>query len=221
MIETVVQIFEYVLHLDLYINQMIDAVGIFSYLILFLAVFAETAFVVTVFLPSDTILFAACALSAASNSLWMAILVPLFFVAALLGDNLNFRIGRFFCRKVQERQKILFIKQKNIDKASSIFERNGTTAIIIARFIPILRSLAPFVAGVSDKSHEWFAKRNLIGCTIWTVFFCALGYFFGNIDFVKDNFGIIIIGIACLTIITALLSTVLSRIFLNRKNASK
>lgn len=220
MFETISQVFQYIVHLDLYINQLIDAVGGWSYLVLFLVVFAETAFVITVFLPSDTIVFAACALSAASDSLWMPILVPLFLAAAFLGDNLNFRIGRALRRKVKSRKKLALIEQGKLDRVSKFYERNGTTTIIISRFVPILRSLAPFVAGVSERDQQWFMQRNAAGCIVWISFFGALGYFFGNIEFVKDNFGIIIIAIACLTILTAVISTILSRIFLKNKKES-
>ena len=145
------------------------------------------------------------------------ILIPLFYGCAVLGDNVNFAIGRALRKKVNKTGKVLFIKKESLEKTNRIFERSGGTAIICSRFVPLLRSLVPFVTGVSRKDYRWFLHRNLIGVGIWTALYCSLGVFFGNFDFVKNHFGIVAIGICCLTIVTAVISLTIRKLLLERK----
>jgi len=205
------------LHIDKILDQLIESYPFWSYFILGFVIFAETAFIITSFLPSDVVLFAACSLMMVQKSFNPFLLIPIFYVSAILGDNLNFSIGRFLRKKVNQKGKILFIKQQNLEKANVIFEKSGGTAIICARFVPFLRSLIPFITGVSKKEYNWFFKRNLIGITLWTILYCALGVFFGNFDFVKNHFGIVAIGIGCITIITAIISLFIRKLILERK----
>ncbi len=204
---------EYILHLDQYLAQLVDSAGIFSYLLIFFIVFAETGFIVTVFLPSDTVLFAACALASLNGSLSFPVLVPMFFVAAALGDSLNFAIGRTLRKKIKTGKKIKFIKQESIEKTERFYQKNGNVTVVVARFIPILRSCAPFVAGISKHSYRWFLKNNLAGVAIWTVIYSSLGYFFSNIPIVQENFGLVVFGITFLILLTTLISLVIHRVF--------
>lgn len=209
--------FENLLHIDKILDQLVVDFPFWSYLILGLVIFSETAFIVTSFLPSDVVLFAACSLMMVQKSFNPFILIPIFLIAAVLGDNVNFAIGRAFRKKVQKSGRILFIKQSNLEKVNNIFKRSGGTAVICARFVPLLRSLVPFVTGISQKEYIWFFKKNFIGVLIWTILYCMLGVLFGNFDFVKEHFGIVAIGIACLTIFTAAISLSVKKIFLERK----
>ena len=205
------------LHIDRILDQLVAEYPFWSYFILGLVIFLETAFIITTFLPSDVVLFAACSLMMVQKCFNPFLLVPTFLIAAVLGDNVNFAIGRALRKKVQKSGKVLFVKQSNLEKVNEIFANSGGTAVVCARFVPLLRCLVPFVTGVSKKEHAWFFKRNLIGVTIWTILYCMLGVLFGNFDFVKNHFGIVAIGIACLTIFTAAVSLSVRKIFLERK----
>ncbi len=210
-----------ILHIDRILDQLVAEYPFWSYFILGLIIFLETAFIITSFLPSDVVLFAACSLMMVQKSFNPFILIPIFLVSAVLGDNVNFAIGRLLRKKVQKSGRILFVKQENLEKTNKIFEKSGGAAIICARFVPLLRSLVPFVTGVSQKEYRWFFKKNLIGVTIWTILYCMLGVLFGNLDFVKNHFGIVALGIACLTIFTAAISLGVKKIFLERKQKLK
>ena len=217
MLSNLKDIIDFILHIDVHLEELVEYAGIWSYIVLFLVIFSETAFVFTVFLPSDVVIFTACAFSTLHNSLSIPILMIMFCAGAFLGDNVNFKFGRRFRNRVKRKEKILFINNKNIEKAEKFYDKSGTTTVIISRFVPVLRALAPFVAGVSDREQKWFAKRNIITCILWTCFFTSLGYFFGNLDFVREKFGIIVIGIASVTILMAVISTLISRIVLGHK----
>ncbi|MEE1002556.1 MAG: VTT domain-containing protein [Acutalibacteraceae bacterium] len=213
-----IEFWDTLLHIDRILDSLVTDYPIWSYLILGFVVFAETAFVITSFLPSDAVLFAACSLMMVQKSFNPFILIPLFYGCALLGDSVNFAIGRFLRKEVNKTGKILFIKKQSLEKVNKIFDKSGSTAIICARFVPLLRSLVPFVTGVSKKEYRWFVKRNAIGVGIWTTLFCSLGVFFGNFQFVKNHFGLVAIGICFLTIFTAFISLTVKKLILERKN---
>ena len=206
------------LHIDRILDQLVVAYPFWSYLILGFVIFAETAFIITSFLPSDAVLFAACSLMMVQKSFNPFILIPLFFISAALGDSVNFAIGRALRKKVNKTGKVLFIKKESLDKTHKIFECSGGTAVILSRFVPLLRSLVPFVTGVSKKEYRWFACKNLIGIAIWVTLYCSLGVFFGNFDFVEEHFGLVAIGICCLTLVTAAISLTLRKLILERKH---
>ncbi|MGN0173518.1 MAG: VTT domain-containing protein [Acutalibacteraceae bacterium] len=211
-----------ILHIDKYLKPLIEAQPFWCYLILAFIIFAETAFIVTSFLPSDVILFTACSLMAVHKGCFNPfILIPLFYAAAVLGDSVNFAIGRFFRKEINKTGKVLFIKKDNLDKTNIIFEKSGGAAVICARFVPLLRCLVPFVTGVSKKDYSWFLHRNLIGVGLWVTLYCTLGVFFGTIDFVKNHFGLVAIAIAVLTLITATISLLLRKFILERKTNKK
>lgn len=211
-------IFEFLLNIDSHLTDLLKDYGVYAYLALFLLIYLETALIVTVFLPSDSVIFASCALASANDSLSFPVLLILFTAAAILGDSTNFSIGRRLRKITNKKQKFLFIKASNLEKTNTFLKRGGKATIIIARFVPVLRSLAPFVTGLSNKQYSWFFKHNLIGVCVWTSFFCGLGYFFGNLDFVRENFAIIVVGLMILSIFTAAISIVLSKLILKVKS---
>ncbi len=211
-----------VLHIDKILEPLVTTQPFWSYFILAFIIFAETAFVVTAFLPSDVILFAACSLMMVHRGCFNPfILIPLFYISAVLGDSLNFAIGRFFKKEVNKTGKILFIKTENLEKTNIIFEKSGGTAVVCSRFVPLLRSLVPFVTGVSDEEYKWFLKRNIIGVGIWTVLYCSLGVLFGQINFVKEHFGLVAIAVCLLCIVTASISFVVRKLILEKKDKRK
>lgn len=213
-----VQIIDYILHLDVHLAEMIQMCGIWIYVVMGLVVFVETAFVVTVFLPSDSLIFAAMALSAVNGALNAPIMAVMFFICAAAGDSVNFMFGRKLRGYVERKQKLLFLKKKNLEKAEEFYKKDGNLALIVSRFIPILRSLAPFTAGMSDRTYKKFFQFNIIGIFIWNLFFCSLGYFLGNLPFVKKYFALIVLGIALLTLVTAFISMMLKKLFESRKS---
>lgn len=208
---------DFIIHLDKHLEVLINSSGGLVYVIMALVVFAETAFIVTVFLPSDTVLFAACALAAVNNSLNFALMLVIFFLAAALGDSMNFLLGRKLRGFVSSREKILFLKKDNLKKADEYYAQNGNMTLVTARFIPVLRSFAPFVAGMSDRKYVRFLIYNLIGVAVWNCFFCCLGYFFGNLPFVQKYYAVIVLGIGAMSFITAAASFLAKKLFAKAK----
>lgn len=191
---------EILLHLDEYLTQIVSQYGILTYGILFLIIFAETGFVVTPFLPGDSLLFAAGAIaSLGSLSIW--IIVGLLILAAVLGDTVNYWIGHFLGRKIVDHPKIKFINQEHIDKTEQFYKKYGAKTIIIARFVPIVRTFAPFVAGVGSMHYSTFIFYNVIGGVAWVTLFTLLGYFFGTMPFVQENFHYAVFAIIGLSLV--------------------
>lgn len=184
------------LHLDTYLAGIISDYGTWTYGILFFVIFMETGFVVTPFLPGDSLLFAAGTF-AALGSLNVWFLVGLLFVAAVGGDALNYTIGHFLGERAY---KIKWIKKEYLDKTHAFFEKHGGKAIFLARFVPIVRTFAPFVAGIGRMSYGYFATYNVVGGAVWVVTFTLLGYFFGNLEFVKRNFELVIVAIILISV---------------------
>ena len=212
------QIFDYIIHLDVHLSEMISFCGIWIYVLMGAVVFIETAFVVTVFLPSDSLIFAALALSAVNGSLNAPVMAIMFLFCAAVGDSVNFLVGRKLRDYVERKEKLLFLKKENLKKAESFYKRNGNLTLIVSRFIPILRSLAPFTAGISDRTYPKFLQFNLIGVFVWNLFFCSLGYFLGNLSFVKKYYAVIVFGIGLLSLLTALISMLLKKLFETKKS---
>lgn len=193
-------IFNLLLHVDEYLIQITSQYGIWTYLILFLVIFAETGFVVTPFLPGDSLLFAAGAISAlGSLNVWGMLII--LSIAAILGDTVNYWIGHFFGQKIVDNPKISFINQKHIDQTNEFYQKHGGKTIILARFVPIVRTFAPFVAGIGKMHYEKFLLYNLIGGVAWVFIFTLLGYFFGNIPFVKANFELVVVAIILISVL--------------------
>ncbi|OIP04192.1 hypothetical protein AUK18_00480 [Candidatus Beckwithbacteria bacterium CG2_30_44_31] len=202
---------DFILHIDVHLEQLIVAYGLVTYAILFLIIFGETGLVVTPFLPGDSLLFAAGAL-AALGSFNIFILLGLLISAAILGDTVNYWIGHFFGERLIANPKVP-IKKKHIDKTKAFFEKYGGKTIILARFVPIVRTFAPFVAGIGKMSYQKFISFNVIGGIAWVSLFLLSGFYFGNIPAVKHNFSLVIMGIILVSILP-----MIAEVVRNKKN---
>jgi len=184
------------LNLDEHMANLITQYGMWTYAILFLVIFMETAFVITPILPGDSLLFAA-GMFAAIGSLDIYILLGLLMFAAILGDTVNYSIGRYLGERAYN---IKWIKQEYFEKTHAFYEKHGGKTIVLARFVPIVRTFAPFVAGIGKMSYKRFLAYNIIGGIAWVLICTLAGFFFGNIPVVRENFEIVIIGIILLSI---------------------
>lgn len=191
-----------VLHLDKHLDGLIQQYGPWVYLILFLIIFCETGLVVTPFLPGDSLLFAVGALAAGSQVLDIWVLLLLLTVAAILGDTVNYWVGKYAGDKLAQRFPKL-IKKEHLDRTHAFYERYGGKTIIIARFVPIVRTLAPFVAGAGKMTYSRFMAYNVSGALLWMGTLLPAGYFFGNMPIVKNNFGLVVIAIIVISILPA------------------
>ena len=188
------------LHLDEHLANIIEQYGAWTYAILFLVIFMETGFVVTPFLPGDSLLFAAGTLTALGSTLNVWLLILLLIIAAIAGDTVNYWI----CHYLGDRAyNIKWIKREYLDRTHAFFEKHGGKTIFLARFVPIVRTFAPFVAGMGRMSYRYFFSYNVFGGIVWVVVFTLLGYFFGNIPFVKKNFELVILGIIFVSVVPA------------------
>jgi len=190
---------DFVLHLDKYLGQIISTYGTATYIILFIIIFCETGLVFVPFLPGDSLLFAVGAF-AALGSLNIFVLIVLLIIAAVVGDTVNYWIGRFFGEKIVANPRIP-INQSHIDQTEKFFQKHGGKTIILARFVPIVRTFAPFVAGAGQMNYGKFISYNIIGGILWVLIATLSGYFFGNIPFVKENFSLVIIGVILISVI--------------------
>jgi len=194
-------IIDIVLHFDKYLPGIIDAYGVWTYLILFAIIFCETGLVIFPYLPGDSLLFVGGALAGA-GFLSPGILLITLIVAAVLGDSVNYWIGHTLGMKVLEK-KYSCVKREHLEKTEEYFTRYGGMTIVIARFVPFIRTFAPFLAGVGKMSYRWFITYNITGAVMWICAFVLSGYFFGSIPIVKENFSLIIyaiIGISLLAV---------------------
>ena len=194
------EIVDLFLHLDEYLNEIIQDYGAWTYLILFLIIFLETGLVVTPFLPGDSLLFAAGAF-AAQGSLEVGLLFVLLTIAAILGDTVNYQIGNYVGPRVFEQERIRFLKKEHLDRTHTFYEKHGGKTIILARFMPIIRTFAPFVAGIGSMTYSRFLSFNVIGGIVWIAIFIFGGFFFGNLSFVKSNFEMVILAIIAISIL--------------------
>lgn len=190
------------LHLDKHLGELVKEYGTWTYLVLFVIVFCETGLVVTPILPGDSLLFAAGAI-AALGSLNPHLLVVLLTVAAVLGDAVNYQIGRYIGPAVFKKEDSRFFKRAHLEKTHAFYERYGGKTIIIARFVPIVRTFAPFIAGVGQMSYKQFALYNVVGAILWVVIGVYAGYLFGQMKIVKENFSLIIIAIVFISLLPA------------------
>ncbi|MBL7829898.1 MAG: DedA family protein [Saprospiraceae bacterium] len=199
MIQIFKQFIDFVLHIDKHLIELAATYHQWTYLIIFGIVFCETGLVVTPFLPGDSLLFAAGALCA-TGALNIGVLVPGVFIAAVIGDNLNYFVGNFVGKQVTERN-VRFIKKEYIDRTEKFYEKHGGKALIMARFVPILRTFAPFVAGAGKMTYPRFLTFCLLGNLLWVNLFCWAGFMFANNEFVKKNFSVVILGIIFVSLI--------------------
>ena len=193
-----------ILHLDKYLNIVIQNYGIGAYLILFIIIFCETGLVIIPFLPGDSLLFAAGAFSSL-GSLHIGFLFLVLGSAAILGDTVNYIIGKSIGSKLYTKNNFRFIKKEYLDKTREFYNRHGGKTIIIARFIPIIRTFAPFVAGVGEMSYLRFISYNIIGGLSWVGLFTLMGYYFGNLPLVKRNFTAVIFAIIFISILPGII----------------
>ena len=193
---------DFFVHLDHHMNTIIQDYGALSYLILFAIIFFETGLVVTPFLPGDSLLFVVGAL-AAGGTLHAGWLIVILSAAAILGDTANYWIGTLLAPKIISQQKIRFIKREHIERTHAFFSKYGGKTIIMARFIPIVRTFAPFLAGVGTMSYPRFLTYNVTGGILWVCVGVFCGYFFGNLPFVKKNFTLVILMIIFISLIPA------------------
>jgi membrane-associated protein len=200
--ELIKSLIEFILHIDEHLDIFIKDYGTLTYAILFAIVFVETGLVIMPLLPGDSLLFAAGALAAKNPdglNLWY--LIPLLIAAALLGDNTNYFIGKFFGKTIREKDQLLFLKRSHIEKTESYYQKYGGRTVIMARFIPIVRTVAPFIAGAGSMDYPKYIRFCIIGAILWVVGVSFLGYILGNIPFVKNNFETVIFGIIFISIL--------------------
>ena len=202
--ELIKEFIDLFLHLDTHLQTVIQTYGTWTYVILFLIIFCETGLVVTPILPGDSLLFAAGAFAAtgALDLKWLLILLT---VAAVLGDAVNYAIGLFMGPKVFSQPDSRFLKKEYLDRTHQFYEKYGGKTIIIARFVPIVRTFAPFVAGVGSMTYAKFASYNVIGGLLWVGICVLAGYAFGNIPVVKENFTLVILGIIFVSILPGII----------------
>lgn len=210
--EFLLSFIDIILHIDKYMNQVVSQYGAWTYLILFCVIFCETGFVVTPFLPGDSLLFATGALCGAGflDPLYIFLLLA---TAAIGGDNVNYWIGRWVGPAIFEREKLRLINKKHLEKAHAFYEKHGGKTIVIARFVPIIRTFAPFVAGIARMTYIKYIAYSVSGGVFWIGFFTFIGYFFGNLPVVKRNFSVAIYVIIVLSIMPGLIE------YLRHRNA--
>lgn len=204
MIGTVI---DFILHIDQHLTALSAQYGMWIYAILFLIIFCETGLVATPFLPGDSLLFAAGGI-AAVGGMNIHIMVLILLVAAILGDAVNFMIGKYFGAKLFSNPDSKIFRRTYLEKTHAFYEKHGGKTIIIARFVPIVRTFAPFVAGMGDMHYGRFIRYNIIGALAWVLLFSYLGYFFANIPLVKNNLGLVLGAIIVISILPAVIEIV-------------
>ena len=201
---------DFILHIGDHLQQLVNDYGSWIYAILFAIVFCETGLVVLPFLPGDSMLFAAGTI-AAVGEMNIFMLIGLLIIAAILGDFVNFEIGKHFGQKLFANPNSKIFKQSYLEKTHNYYEKYGGRTIIIARFIPIVRTFAPFVAGMGRMHYGEFIRYNIIGAVAWVVIFTLLGYFFGQLPFVKEHFSWIMIGIIVFSVLPMIIEIIRHR----------
>jgi membrane-associated protein len=201
---------DFILHLDIHLIEVTNKYGLLTYFLLFVILFCETGFVVTPLLPGDSLIFATGAL-AATGSLNFSTLLFVLNLAVISGDTVNYQIGHLLRKKITNKENIRFVKKEYLDRTRTFFEKYGAKTIIIARFIPIIRTFAPFVAGVGIMPYSKFIRYNVVGGVAWVSAFLLVGYFFGNLPVVKNNFSLVILGIIVVSLIPGVITYLQSK----------
>lgn len=199
--EFLAQVVDFFLHLDKHLAGIINEYGTLTYVILFLIVFTETGLVIMPLLPGDSLLFATGALAASTGALNPWIVIPLLIVAALMGDNVNYFVGKFLGSTIKKRERILFFKREYLEQTEAFYQKHGGKTVIMARFIPIVRTIAPFVAGAGSMTYSRYILFCVVGALLWVPTLTMLGFFFGNLPIVKKNFELVIFGIIGLSVL--------------------
>jgi membrane-associated protein len=207
---------DYILHVDVHLNELIVAYGTWTYAILFAIVFCETGFVVTPFLPGDSLLFAAGAFAAVGSldSSWLFLLLS---AAAIAGDTVNYGVGAFVGPKIFHKEHVRFLNREYLDRTHRFYEKHGGKTIVIARFMPIIRTFAPFVAGIGKMTYAKFLSFNVVGGMLWVGSFVYAGYYFGTMPAVKRNFTFVVAAIIVISTIPPIIEFLRHRARSNRK----
>ena len=211
-------IIDFILHIDQHLTELAAQYGVWIYGILFLIIFCETGLVVMPLLPGDSLLFAAGSI-AAIGEMNIHLMVVLLIIAAILGDAVNFMIGKYFGEKLFANPNSKIFKQSHLQKTQQFYAKHGGKTIIMARFIPIVRTFAPFVAGMGHMTYHHFLAYNVIGGVLWVTLFSYLGYFFGNMDIVKDNLSLVLVAIIVLSVLPAIVEVIRHKRAANKAGA--
>lgn len=198
--EIIKNLIEMILHVDKYLAMLVSSLGVWTYILLFAVIFVETGLVVMPFLPGDSLLFASGALASSTGTLNIVALFIVFCAAAIIGDSVNYAIGKKMGKKAYEINNRV-IKREYLEKAQRFYEKHGGKAIILSRFVPIVRTFAPFIAGIGEMHYKKFISFNIVGGVAWVSLFLLSGYLFGNVPFVKHNFELVIIVIILISVV--------------------
>ena len=213
-------IIDFILHIDQHLVNIVQTYHLWTYAILFLIIFCETGLVVTPFLPGDSLLFVAGAIAALPEMpLDVNLLVLIVFAAAFLGDSCNYAIGHFFGEKLFSNPDSRIFKRSYLDKTHEFYRKYGGKTIVIARFVPIVRTFAPFVAGMGKMHYTWFITYNALGGALWVAIFCYTGYLFGDQPFVQDNLKLLIVAIIVISVLPAVFEVLRAKMKNARNNA--
>lgn len=212
----IMQLIDFIVHIDVHLGSIIQNYGMETYIILFIIIFCETGLVVTPFLPGDSLIFAAAAF-AAIGKLNVFLLYFLILFAAFLGDTVNYEIGKKIGTKLEKNGK--FIKKEYIEETKRFFEKHGGKSIVLARFVPIVRTFAPFVAGSGSMKYSRFIKFNLLGSFLWVSLCVLSGFFFGNIPVVKEHFSLVVLSIVFISLMPMVIAFIMNKI--KAKNNTK
>ena len=205
------QLIDFLLHCNQYIGQFIQEYGNFIYPILFIIIFCETGLVFLPFLPGDSLIFAAGTFAAIGKmNFWLLIIIII--MSAILGETVNYEIGKHFGKKILNNKKFKLIKDENIKKAEDLVKQYGGMAVLLARFMPIIRTIVPFVVGMGELHYPKFIKYNAIGGIVWVSLFLTMGYLFGNIEAVQEHFTLIIIAIVILSLLPILITYIKNKL---------
>jgi membrane-associated protein len=209
--QIITYLIDFILHLDVHLTELITQFGSWTYVILFLVIFIETGIVIFPILPGDSLLFAAGALAALTGSpLNIVLLWVLMALAAILGDTANYTIGKFIGPKAFT-SKSRLLKREYLEQAQAFYKKYGRITIFLARFVPIIRTFAPFVAGIGEMPYGYFISYNIFGGIVWTALFTFGGFFFGNLPFVKENFSLVVIAIVVISVLPAVVEVIKAR----------
>jgi membrane-associated protein len=211
------QLIEFGLHIDKHLFDLCNMYGVWIYGILFIIIFCETGLVVTPFLPGDSLLFAIGSM-AAIGAMHVEFAIPLLMTAALAGDNTNYWIGRKAGPKVFSQEKSRLFDKEYLDRTHRFYDKHGKITVILARFLPIIRTFAPFVAGIGRMTYRTFLLFSIIGALLWVNLFVLLGYFFGNIPFIKEHFSLVILALVLIPGMPAVIEFVRHAVQRSKKN---
>jgi membrane-associated protein len=212
MIDLLKQLLDFILHLDVHLENIMQEYKTLTYVILCLIIFCETGLVATPFLPGDSLLFAAGAITAKTGILNIWVLIPLLFLSAILGDNTNYLIGKYIGKRLFDIKYLnRILKKEYLEKTHAFYEKHGGKTIIYARFVPIIRTFAPFVAGVGTMIYSRYIFYCITGGALWVTGLTLAGYYFGNLTFVKENFELVIFGIIIISLLPVVIGLIKSK----------